>query len=341
MTNSDDLSHKRPVSLQRFYYGATYYPEHWGPTEREDDAARMAEAGFNCVRMAEFAWDYLEPEEGHYRFDLFDKTIERLGEKGIKTILGTPTATPPRWLTAAHPEVLRMDADGVRMQHGSRQHACPSSDVFRLASRKITRAMADHFAASPHVIGWQTDNELNCHFSECHCPNCQAAFREYLKAKYRDDIDLLNRVWGNSFWALTYDDFSQIPTPKDGKPAHANPAQLLDYYRFISWNVARFQREQVVILREVNPDWFVTHNGTFSHIDYRGPFGKDLDFLSYDVYPFFDYDPDHRPLSQAFNLDHARAWSGNFMVPEQQSGSGGQGDYLHDNPEPDEVRRMA
>jgi beta-galactosidase len=301
----------------------------------------MAEAGFNCVRMAEFAWDYMEPEEGTYRFDLFDETIERLGEQGIETILGTPTATPPRWLTAAHPEVLRVNADGVRMQHGSRQHVCPSSAVFRLASRKITRAMADHFAPSPHVVGWQTDNELNCHFSECHCPNCLAAFQEYLRAKYREDIDLLNRIWGNAFWSLTYNDFEQIPTPKNGKPAYANPAHLLDYYRFISWNTARFQREQVEILRDANPDWFITHNGTFAHIDYRGPFGRDLDFLSYDVYPFFDYDPDHRPVSQAFNLDHARAWSGNFMVPEQQSGPGGQGDYFHDNPQPGEVRQMA
>jgi beta-galactosidase len=336
---SNTHSHKRPADVPTFLYGTTYYPEHWDAETRELDGERMAEAGFNCVRMAEFAWDRMEPEEGTYQFDLFDRTIAELGDRGISTILGTPTATPPRWLTFGHPEVLRVNADGVRMQHGSRQHVCPSSDLFRLYSRKITRAMAEHFAENPHVIGWQTDNELNCHFSECHCSNCQSAFQAFLQEKY-ESIDALNEAWGNSFWALTYQDFSQIPTPKHERPAYPNPAHLLDYYRFISWNTTRFQHEQVEILREVQPDWFVTHNGTFEHIDYRGPFGQDLDFLSYDVYPFFDTDPDRRPISQAFELDQVRAWTGNFMIPEQQSGPGGQGSYLHDTPEPGEVRRM-
>ncbi len=338
---SKKLSHKRPANLDIYYYGATYYPEHWGPEDREQDPAWMAEAGFNCVRMAEFAWDYMEPAEGEYRFDLFDEAIARLGEHGIDTILGTPTATPPRWLTLAHPDVLRVNADGVPMQHGSRQHVCPSSETFRRYSRQITRAMATHFADHQHVIGWQTDNELNCHFSECHCPHCQLEFQAYLARVYNDDIDALNAAWGNAFWSLTYRDFNEIPTPKNLYPAYANPAHLLDYYRFISWNMTRFQHEQVAILRETQPRWFVMHNGTFAHIDYRGQFGRDLDFLGFDVYPFFDFDPDTRPYSQAFNLDHARAWTGNFMIPEQQSGPGGQAPYFHDTPERGEVRRMA
>lgn len=337
----DRPSHKRPASLDRFYYGAAYYPEHWNLDERDRDPARMAEAGFNCVRMAEFAWARLEPEEGVYRFDVFDEAIARMGAHGISTILGTPTAAPPRWLTLAYPEVVRVDADGVRMQHGSRQHPCFSSAEFRKHARRITEAMAEHFAENEYVVGWQTDNELNCHFSECHCASCQAEFQAYLRRKYEDNIGLLNEAWGNEFWSLTYGDFDEIPTPKNGKPAYANPAHLLDYYRFISWNTTRFQHDQVVVLREAQSRWFVMHNGTFAHIDYRGPFGQDLDFLGYDVYPFFDFDPDSRPLTQAFNLDHARAWTGNFMIPEQQSGPGGQAPYLHDTPEPGEVRRMA
>lgn len=337
----EEMSYKRPAALDKFYYGAAYYPEHWTAEEREGDAKRMAEAGFNVVRMAEFAWDLMEPEQGQYAFGLFDETIASLGERGISTILCTPTATPPRWLSAAHPEILRMNADGVPMQHGSRQHACPTSDVFRAFSRRITRAMASHFAGTPHVVGWQTDNELNCHFSECHCASCQAAFQSYLRERYGGDIDALNAAWGNAFWALTYTGFDEIPTPKVGKPAYPNPAHQLDYYRFISWSTTRFQREQIEILRAANDGWFIEHNGTFPHVDYRGPFGRDLDLLGYDVYPFFDVDPDHRPYSQAFNLDQARAWSGNFIIPEQQSGPGGQAAYLHDTPEPGEVRRMA
>ncbi len=333
-------SHNRSTNLPKFYFGAAYYPEHWDAAVREKDVQLMAEAGLNVVRMAEFAWDRIEPEEGVFCFDLFDETIANLGDQGIATILCTPTATPPRWLTAAHPEILRVDENGVAMQHGSRQHACHSNATFREYSRNITQAMARRYQDNAHVVGWQTDNEFNCHFAECHCAACQAAFREFLREKYADDIAALNAAWGTAFWAQTYRSFDEILTPKSSKPADPNPGQRLDYYRFISWSVTRFQHDQVALLRAANAGWFITHNGTFRHIDYRGVFGQDLDFLAYDVYPFFDHDPLHRPVSQAFNLDQARAWSGNFLVPEQQSGPGGQAAYLQDTPDPDEIRRM-
>ncbi len=335
------LSHKRPTNLDRFYYGSPYYPEHWDETTRAGDPERMAAAGWNMVRMAEFAWDLIEPEPGQYDFRLFDETIERLGQKGIVTQMCTPTATPPRWLTYAYPEMLRVNSDGVRMQHGSRQHACYSSRSLREHSQRITRVLAEHYKNNPNVAGWQTDNEINCQFPECHCENCQEAFREFLQERYRNDIAALNQAWGTSFWAQTYSNFDQIETPRRAKPTHANPSQELDYFRFISWSVTRFQHDQVEILRAAQPRWFVTHNGQFRHIDYRGQFTKDLDFIGYDVYPFFNNKPSTRPDTQAFAVDHARAWSGNFMVPEQQSGPGGQGGYFHDNPEPGEMRRMA
>jgi beta-galactosidase len=201
--------------------------------------------------------------------------------------------------------------------------------------------MAGHFKDNPWVVGWQTDNEINCQFPECHCPNCQEGFRAFLRQRYQEDIAALNRAWGAAFWAQTYDGFEQIQTPKAMKPIHPNPSQVLDYHRYLSWRAAQFQRDQVEILRAVQPRWWITHNGLFRHIDYRGPFTQDLDFISYDVYPFFNFSPATRPLSQAYNLDQARAWSGNFMVPEQQSGPGGQGNYIHDTPEPGEMRRMA
>ena len=194
--------------------------------------------------------------------------------------------------------------------------------------------MAEHYKDNPYVVGWQTDNEINCQFPECHCESCQEAFREFLRERYHSDIVALNRAWGAAFWAQTYTDFEQIETPKPDKPTHPNPSQMLDYYRYISWSVTAFQHDQVEILRDfaarrtVAPAWFVTHNGLFRHIDYRGQFTHDLDFLGYDVYPFFNHNAATRPLTQAFNLDMARAWSGNFMVPEQQSGPGGQSQLL-------------
>ncbi len=335
------LSHLRSTPLRDFLYGSPYYPEHWDADIRAGDPALFRAAGWNVVRLAEFAWDILEAREGVFDFALFDDTIARMGAVGIRSILCTPTATPPRWLTRDHPEVLRVDADGHRQEHGSRQHASHLSPLFREYSRKITRAMAEHYRDNPHVIGWQTDNELHCHFREDYCAAAEQAWHAWLRARFADDIGALNRAWGTAFWANTYARFEDVVLPRHRRPTHVNPAHWLDYQRFLSDGTTAFQRDQVEILRAAQPRWFVTHNGCFPAIDYRGDFTRDLDFLGFDAYPFFNHDPAARPAAHAFHLDLTRGYSGHFLMLEHQSGAGGQGGYFHDKPEPGEMRRLA
>lgn len=337
---SREPSHVRPSTFQQFLWGVAYYPEQGELATLDQDADRMHAAGMNTVRMAEFAWDLMEPEEGRFDFSLFDDAIARLAQRGIRTILCTPTAAPPRWLSVKHPEILRVNSTGEAMRHGSRQQASHCSPVFRDYSRKITRAMAGHFRDNPNVIGWQTDNEINCHFSEDYSAAAQSAWVGFIRAKFHDDIGALNRTWGTAFWAQTYARFEEVPLPARGLPTHLNPAHHLDYFRFIADSVAQFQHDQVEILRATQPHWWITHNGTFRLVDYRGQFGRDLDVLGCDVYPMFIYDPRQRAATQAWALDAARAWTGNFFIPEHQSGPGGQTDYFHDHPAPGELRRM-
>lgn len=328
--------HQRPARLGRFLFGVPYYPEHWTDKEIERDPALMAEAGVNVVRMAEFAWDRMEPRPSDYDFSFFDEAIRRLANVGIQTILCTPTATPPRWLTEQNPEWLRQDKDGRRMVHGSRQHCCTTHPGFREASRRMTGAMAKHFVGNPHVIGWQTDNELYCRFNECYCPACAESFRSWLQKKY-GTISTLNAAWGTAFWSQTYDNFKQIQPPLIDRPGHPNPGQHLDYFRFLSDAVIDFQRGQVELLRTANPGWWITHNGLFDHIDYW-KFTEDLDFLGIDVYPGFATRHQDGFVRVTMNLEECRAASGSFIVPEQQAGSGGQRPYLHKNPQPGQMR---
>ncbi|HEV8245592.1 MAG TPA: beta-galactosidase, partial [Polyangiaceae bacterium] len=334
------MSHRRPTKLDRFWFGVCYYPEHWDEATRARDPERMRAAGIRVVRMAEFAWDLIEPSEGTFDFTLFDETIALLGQHGISTIMCTPTATPPRWLTREHPDTLRVDSDGRAQVHGSRQHCCHLSPTLRRYSRSITEKMARHYRGNPDVVGWQTDNEIHCHFAECHCESCQRFFREWLRNKYRE-VARLNRTWGAQFWSQSYGSFDEVQTPRPNKPTHLNPAHQLDYFRFLSDGAARFQHDQVEILRATNPSWFVTHNGMMSHLDYGGPFTEDLDFIGYDSYPMFTFTHGERLRENAYWLDRARAWSGNFIVPEHQSGPGGQPPYFHDTPEPGEVRLLS
>jgi len=86
-----------------FYFGVDYYPEHWPEERWPIDSRLMAEAGFNVVRLAEFAWSKMEPSEGEFNFDWLDRAIAILDSHGIKVVLGTPTASPPPWLMSKSP----------------------------------------------------------------------------------------------------------------------------------------------------------------------------------------------------------------------------------------------
>lgn len=338
------LSVWRPTNLETFLYGSPHYPEHIEEAAWERDAQRMREAGFNVVRMGEFAWHLFEPRENHFEFGLFDRAIEVLAKHGIKTIMCTPTATPPRWLTMHYPEVLRVDGNGRLASHGSRQHADTSNPVYRQHSQRITTAMAVHYQDNPNVVGWQTDNELNTSESRSYAPATRREFQKFLEDKY-GAIEALNHAWGGNFWATAYDNFDQVVLPFDRAPCFLGPSHVQDYHRFLAFATARFQHDQVQILRAANPDWFIFHNlGALADIDFRGQFSEDLDFAGYDIYPFL-YDEIQRnggaAYAQALHLDICRGFSGNFIVPEQQSGFGAQPVFSTLAPEPGEMRRMA
>ena len=78
--------------------GVDYYPEQWDRSLWEKDVAMMKDAGVKVVRMGEFAWSRLEPQEGKYDFSWLDEIIGLFEKAGIEVFLGTPTNTPPLWL---------------------------------------------------------------------------------------------------------------------------------------------------------------------------------------------------------------------------------------------------
>ncbi|NLZ07777.1 MAG: beta-galactosidase [Phycisphaerae bacterium] len=321
--------------------GVDYYPEHWPRDRWETDARLMKEAGFNVVRLAEFSWINMEPEEGRFEFGWLDEAVTLLGRHGIRVILGTPTAVMPAWVARKYPETLRQQPDATRIVWGGRKHNCFTSGAYRLLSERITRAMAEHFASSPHVIGWQTDNEFGG--GECHCDTCLAEFQDWLRRKY-GTLDGLNRAWGNHFWGLTFTTWGEITFPdnRTGEMwAMGNPSACLDFKRFTSWLRVRFQADQVRILRAICPDDFVTHNfmGLFSDLDYYD-LAEDLDFVTWDNYPIWFDEPDI-PYSASLAADVMRGLkSKNFMIMEQTAGPCGWGSFGR-NPWPGEIRKIA
>lgn len=336
-----ELGHRRPVRIGRFPFGFVHYPEHASEEERRIDVDLIASTGANVVRMAEFAWDRMEPEPGRFDFSLFDEQVAAFEARGIDTILGTPTAIAPPWMTVLHPDHVRVDHAGVRQQHGSRQHASLAHPGFRERCRIVVDAMVTHFREVPGVIGWQVDNELNTHFADDHNQAALLAFRRWLEQRY-GNVDALNGAWGNCFWSQTVRSFDEVLIPIDMRPAAVNTSAMLDYKRFLQWLSADFLREQIEVVRAANPEWFVFHNvGIPNGANYRGDLGRNLDVLAFDVYPMlFDFDPTTRSRTHRRTIDAMRAWTGNMLCPEHQVGTSSWRFVESDRPEPGELRRM-
>ncbi|MFB9277571.1 beta-galactosidase [Cohnella cellulosilytica] len=322
-------------------FGVDYYPEHCPREAWEWDADGMRDMGIDLARLAEFAWAKLEPEEGRFDFAWLDESIRILHERGIKIVLGTPTAAPPVWLMERSPDVYPVTADGRTMSFGGRHHDCQSNATYRADVRRIVRAMAEHYKDNPAVVGWQTDNELgNSHQPLCYCDSCQSRFQQWLAERY-GTIEALNAAWGTIFWSQTYARFEQIPAPKPTPNSH-NPSHLLAWKRFCSDLVVDFQKEQVRILREVCPRHFVTHNfmGFFDKTDYF-ELAKDLDFASHDQYPMLFLEeriqrssPSHLGMA----LDLMRGTKERpFWIMEQLAGPTGT-EILGSTPRPGQMR---
>lgn len=320
--------------IQRRALGVCYYPEHWPQAIWREDARRMADLGLSWVRIGEFAWSKLERRPGDLTFDWLDEAIGILGDAGLRVVLGTPTATPPRWMLDHHPDMLAHDAEGRARGFGSRRHYCFSHEGYREECARIVTLLADRYGRHEDVQAWQTDNEYGCHYTtRSYSPAAATAFQSWLARKYVQ-IEGLNQAWGNVFWSMEYNDFAEIGLP-NLTVTEPNPAHVLDFARFSSAQVASFNQLQVDIIR-ARSDAPIIHNymGGVTDFDHFA-LGDQMEVASWDSYPLgfledrVDATEAHRaefarqgdPDYQAFHHDLYRAvGKGRWWIMEQQPG---------------------
>ena len=237
--------------------GVYYYPEHWDESQWERDFKKMHELGFEFTHFAEFAWAQLEPEEGRYDFAWLDKAVALAAKYDLKVIMCTSTATPPVWMSRKYPEILLKNEDGTVLDHGARQHASFASPLYRELSYKMIEKLAQHYGNDSRIVGWQLDNEPAVQFD--YNPKAEQAFRDYLRAKYNHNIQLLNDAWGTAFWSEAYSSFDEITLPKRVQ-MFMNHHQILDYRRFAAAQTNDFLNEQCLLIRKYAKNQWITTN---------------------------------------------------------------------------------
>ncbi|MEU8816684.1 beta-galactosidase [Actinoplanes sp. NPDC048796] len=269
----------------RIEYGADYNPEQWPREVWDDDVRAMREAGVTIVSLAIFSWARIEPADGRYDFAWLDEVMDLLHANGISVDLATATASPPPWLTTAHPEILPVNHEGQILWQGGRQHWRPTSPVFREYALRLVRTMAQRYADHPALVAWHVSNELGCHNIYDYSDDAAQAFRVWLRNRY-GTVEALNEAWGTAFWAQRYGEWDEILPPRLAA-SFPNPTQQFDFKRFSSDVLKDYLRAEREILRELTPDVPVTTNfmvmGETKGMNYAD-WAAEVDFVSNDHY---------------------------------------------------------
>lgn len=245
----------------------------------------MREAGVNIVSVAIFSWARLQPAPDVWDFEWLDTAMDLLHANGIDVDLATATASPPPWLTRAHPEILPVTMTGETVWPGARQHWRPTSPIFREHALRLVEAMATRYADHPGLVAWHVSNELGCHNAYDYSDDAAVAFRSWLRARY-GDLSALNSAWGTAFWAQHYSNWDEILPPRLAA-AHPNPTQQLDFKRFSSDALKDYLRAEADILREITPEVPLTTNFMVMEdkkaLNYTS-WAEEVDFISNDHY---------------------------------------------------------
>lgn len=274
--------------LPYFAHGGDYNPEQWTPEfgyEDEqvwrEDIRLMKLAHVNVATVAVFSWVSLQPNEQTFTFGWLDRVMDLLAENDIFACLATATAAQPAWLSAAYPDVLPVNDQGLRHKHGQRQNYCPTSPDFRRLSSGLARRLAERYRDHPALLCWHVSNEYG---PTCYCDRCADRFRGWLQDRY-GSLQELNSRWTTAFWSHTYTSWEEVIPPSPIGEQSLQGLQL-DYRRFMSDMNLECYLGEANVLHEVAPDVPVTTNlmGWFKPLDYFS-WAPHLDMISWDSYP--------------------------------------------------------
>ncbi len=307
--------------MDKLLYGVAYYDEYMPYDRLEKDILMMQAAGINVVRIGESTWSTMEPQPGLFDTSHLIRVIEAMQKADISVILGTPTYAIPSWLARAYPEILAVTDRGKEL-YGRRQNMDITHPAYLFHAERIIRKMMECCVHYSNVIGVQLDNETKAYGTSG--PNVQQGFVRYLKQKFDNDTDALNKAFGLDYWSNRIDAWEDVPDVR-GTINGSLGAEYKRYLRKIAADFLMWQRN--IVEPYLRKDQFITHNTDLNWTGYSYGLNGEVDVfedakattvLGVDI-----YHPSQSKLTGmeiAFGGDLTRsAGKGNYLVLETEA----------------------
>lgn len=232
----------------------------------------MRETGLQVVKLWAM-WGWMEPAEGRYRFDEFDRLFDLAHRQGLRVLPNLILECAPWWAQDRFPDGLWTSADGYRPRLQIRSNTpaggwpglCLNHPDVRRAAEAFIRAVVDRYAEHPALWGWDVWNEPSIEPARepqwglverslfCYCPATVQAYRAWLQARY-GSLDRLNAAWGRC-----YDEWSRVEPPRKPRTGYTD---WIAWRLFAASNVAallRWRADEVKARDPVHP--IVSHAG--------------------------------------------------------------------------------
>ncbi len=323
----------------RFHLGSSYYPPFHSPEEWIEDFQRMEEMGMNSLRTAELiaSWEWIEPKKGEFDFSWLDKAFELCEKHGMELLLGTGAGSPPIWLLDLYPDIQIISQEGAPYPTGAVWGwACIDNPGYIQESDRYLQELLARYKDHPSLLGWQIHNEIGhpnlaatpgvqVHY--CYCDHTADLFREWLKRKYDQDIEVLSEAWACTPTRHRYSDWTQVRPPRAWPESWGSPGAWLDWRTFVNKDFANLVARQNTIIKEEDKDHPTTTNlvvqdwGVSRGID-PWLYAEHVDAIGYDLYPIDRHMKE--PWYSSMCMDYAFSWSIHsgkpLWLPEIESG---------------------
>ena len=327
------------------HLGTQYYrPPFPNAKYWDDDLARMKDAGLNTVQLW-VKWGWVEPEPEEFRFDDYDRLVERADGHGLGVVLSTIAAIHPYWIHRVVPDSEMIDNFGHKIVSANRQEChngltpggCLDHPGVWERMSKFLAATVERFRGAPNLVGWDAWNELrwsrNADALVCFCPHTLQAFRGWLDRTY-GGLDGLNAAWQRRYAA--WEDV------RPGKMPRSPYTEMMAFQHFITWRANRHGRARYDLIKGLDPDRPVTVHGGQPAILRSGAYpdatalwrGNDWDYADHldgigtSSFPFWG-GFDHEDYTARIDFVAAAARGKRIWLSELQGGRAAQGFQVH------------